>query len=70
MGVAIRAGCSVVYSDTLMVLMVSLQASTATPQLKYLAKVDFTPVKIAATKALVELGELIERERECKLYSR
>ena len=42
----------------------SLQASTATPQLKYLAKVDFTPVKIAATKALVELGELIEGERE------
>ena len=53
-------GCSVLYSDTLMVgtvLVVSLQASTATPQLKYLAKVDFTPVKIAATKALVELGE-------------
>jgi len=41
-----------VYSTVLL----STQADGAVPQLKYLAKGDFSPVRAAACKALVALG--------------
>lgn len=37
-----------------------LQAYEAVPQLRYLAKRDFTPVRLAATKALEALGKFIK----------
>ena len=38
-------------------LMIFVQAISAAPQLKYMAKAGFAPVRIAAAQALVRLGE-------------